>query len=77
MEDAIPLQFVTSGSSATILHVDGRPTEVQRLAELGVACGKPLEVIQGGSPCIVQLDGARLCLRYDKNECHVLVRVGQ
>lgn len=75
MEDAIPLKFVAAGNSATVMHVDGNPDSVQRLAELGVATGRPLEVIQGGSPCIVQLDGVKLCLRYD-TECNVLVRVG-
>ena len=75
MDDAIPLHFVAAGNSATVIHVEGQPEDVQRLAELGVCCGKALEVLQGGSPCIVQLDGSRLCLRYDQ-ECHVLVRVG-
>jgi ferrous iron transport protein A len=76
MGDAIPLQFVAAGKSATVLHVEGEPHEVHRLAELGVRCGQPLQVIQAGSPCIVQLDGSRLCLRYDQ-ECHVLVKVSE
>jgi Fe2+ transport system protein FeoA len=75
MEDAVPLQFVAAGNSAIVLHVEGQPEDVRRLAELGVCRGRPLEVIQGGSPCIVQLDGSRLCLRYD-DDCNVLVRVG-
>lgn len=75
MEDAIPLQFVAAGNSATVVHVEGEPASVQRLAELGVSHGRPLEVIQSGSPCIVQLEGVKLCLRYE-SECSVLVRVG-
>lgn len=75
MEDVIPIQFVAAGNSAVVLHVEGAPGEVQRLAELGVRSGQPLEVIQSGSPCIIQLEGSRLCLRYDQ-ECHVLVKVG-
>ena len=75
MDDAIPLQFVAAGNSAIVLHVEGQPADVQRLAEMGVCCGRPLEVIRGGSHCIVQLDGSRLCLRND-SDCHVLVRVG-
>lgn len=75
MEDAIPIQFVAAGNSATVMHVDGHPESVQRLAELGLSFGRPLEVIQSGSPCIVQLEGVKLCLRYG-NECSVLVRVG-
>jgi len=38
--------------------------------------GKPVEVLQSGTTCIVQLDGARLAFR-DHEGFRVLVRLGE
>jgi hypothetical protein len=38
--------------------------------------GKPVEVLQSGSTCIVKLDGTRLAFR-DHDGFRVLVRLGE
>jgi Fe2+ transport system protein FeoA len=38
---------------------------VCRLAELGLCVGCRLEVLRGGSPCLVQVGDSRLSLRGD------------
>jgi Fe2+ transport system protein FeoA len=43
------------------------------LHELGLRRGAEVEMIQPGSPCIVRLEGHRLCLRGDEL-LNVLVR---
>lgn len=54
-------------------EVHGEPGWVSRLAELGVRIGCRLRVLQGGCPCLLQVDGGRLTLR---PECalQILVR---
>jgi Fe2+ transport system protein FeoA len=51
---------------AEIAQVVGSPEQVRRLEELGVRGGVPLEVVQGGSPCIVRVGGTKLCFRHDE-----------
>jgi Fe2+ transport system protein FeoA len=55
---------------AEISQVLGSPEQVRRLEELGFRDGARLEVVRGGSPCIVRVAGTTLCFRHDE-----LVRV--
>jgi len=75
MPDTFPLQLLASGQRARIDQLVGRPEEIHRLQELGMHVGKPVEVLQGGSTCIVKLDGTRLAFR-DHEGMRVLVRLG-
>ena len=74
MPDTFPLQMLAAGQRARIDQLVGRPDEIHRLQELGMQVGKPVEVLQSGSTCIVKLDGTRLAFR-DHDGFHVLVRV--
>jgi Fe2+ transport system protein FeoA len=76
MPDTLPLQMLAAGQRARIDQLIGRPDEVHRLEELGMRVGKPVEVLQSGTTCIVQLDGARLAFR-DHEGFRVLVRLGE
>jgi Fe2+ transport system protein FeoA len=76
MPDTFPLQMLSVGQRARIDQLLGQPDEVHRLQELGVRVGKPVEVLQGGSTCIVKLDGSRLAFR-DHDGFRVLVRLGE
>lgn len=51
------------GQKARVHSVLGRHEQVRRLEELGFRIGTDLELISHGSPCIVRLDGSRLCIR--------------
>ena len=76
MPDTFPLQMLSAGQLARIDQLLGRPEEVHRLQELGIRVGKPVEVLQSGSTCIVKLDGTRLAFR-DHEGFRVLVRMGE
>jgi Fe2+ transport system protein FeoA len=69
----LPLEMVGSGEWADVAEVQGEPGWVGRMAELGVRVGSRLRVLQGGSPCLLQVGGARLSLRGEA-AMHILVR---
>jgi ferrous iron transport protein A len=56
-----------------VADVAGEPSWVCRLAELGVRVGCQLEMLRGGSPCLIQVGGCRLSLRGDR-ATQILVR---
>ena len=51
----------------------GAPDQVRRLEELGLRAGARLEMIRSGAPCIIRVDGSKLCFRND-DSLRVLVR---
>lgn len=63
MNSLIPLQCCPEGRWVRIEAIDGPPAEVHRLQELGFRRGCRLEVFRCGNPCILQIDGHKLCLR--------------
>ena len=75
MHDLIPLSLLTSGQSAHVDKITGRPDQVHRLEELGLRGGAAIEMVQSGSPCIIRLAGQKLCFRADEL-LRVLVRRG-
>jgi Fe2+ transport system protein FeoA len=69
----MPLDMLRAGEWAEVADVSGQPGWVGRLAELGIRRGSRLQVIQPGSPCLLNVAGCRLCLR--PGECsRILVR---
>jgi ferrous iron transport protein A len=74
MNPALPLEFLRAGEFADVTEVTGEPTWIGRMAELGLRAGSRLQVIQGGSPCLVKVNGSRLCLRGEQ-AMQILVQV--
>ena len=66
MHDLIPLSQLAGGARAAVGAVLGLPDDVRRLEELGLRNGAIVEMVQTGSPCIIRLDGAKLCFRTDE-----------
>jgi ferrous iron transport protein A len=66
----IPISQLQRGEVAEIAQIVGAPDQVRRLEELGLRGGVRLEIVRGGSPCIVRVAGSTLCFRHDE-----LVRV--
>jgi ferrous iron transport protein A len=75
MFDSIPLAMLRPGQLARIDQLMGGEDEVHRLQELGMRVGTTIEMVQSGSPCIVKLDGNKLCFR-STEATSVLVRLG-
>ena len=62
---AIPLAQLLPGQAARICGVHGRPDHVHRLEEFGLRGGVAIRMFQPGNPCIIHLDGNKVCLRAD------------
>ena len=73
MHDLLPLQMLPAGCRGQITQLLGSEDEVHRLQELGMRVGCSIEMIQGGSPCIVKLGNTKLCFR-DNDAFLVLVQ---
>ncbi len=63
LDHLLPLEMLQAGEWADVEDVSGEPEWVGRMAELGVRSGCRLQVLQPGSPCLLQVGGCRLCLR--------------
>ena len=63
MHDVMPLGCLAAGACGEIADVIGRPEYVHRLREMGLRDGVRVEIVQSGSPCILRVDGQRLCFR--------------
>ena len=72
MIDAIPLTMLRRGEVASVQQLVGTPESVRRLHELGIRSGALVEIIRGGSPCIIRIEGTTLCFRHDE-QVRVLV----
>lgn len=73
MLEPIPLEILPAGAAATVEEIVGSADAVVRLEELGFRHGRRIEMVQPGSPCIVRIDGHKLCIR-DGEAFAVLVR---
>lgn len=78
IEDAlslVPLGMLRAGQSGRIGAVTGVGGLAHRLHEMGMRSGAFVQMIRSGSPCIIRIDGHKLCLRADELT-NVLVRMG-
>ena len=59
----LPLHLLPCACPARVAQLVGSPEDVRRLEELGLRPGVVVELISAVSPCIVRLEGSRLCFR--------------
>ncbi|MCE9532983.1 MAG: ferrous iron transport protein A [Planctomycetes bacterium] len=64
-ECLLPLELLQTGEWADVAEINGDPCWVNRMAELGLRAGSRLQVVQDGSPCMLNIEGCKLCLRGD------------
>ena len=69
----LPLDLLRTGEWADVAEVSGEPSWVCRMAELGIRTGSRLQVVQNGTPCMLNVGGCRLCVRGDARS-QILVR---
>jgi Fe2+ transport system protein FeoA len=72
IDSNIPLETLTNGQLATISDLRGGPDQVHRLEELGFRRGTTVEMIQSGRPCVIRVEGSKMCFRRC-DRCNVLV----
>jgi ferrous iron transport protein A len=63
----LPINALRRGEVASISQVVGPPEHIRRLEELGLRSGSRIEIVRGGSPCIIRVDGSTLCFRNDES----------
>jgi ferrous iron transport protein A len=69
----MPLEFLQNGDWADVADITGDSRVVNRIAEMGLAIGSRLRILQQGRPCLLQVGESRLSLRGD-NAMQILVK---
>jgi ferrous iron transport protein A len=69
----VPLELLGRGEWADVADICGEPGWLGRMAALGLRVGSRVQVVQPGRPCLLQIDGCRLCVR-GECELQILVR---
>jgi ferrous iron transport protein A len=54
------------GQWAEVTRIAGEPASVGRMAEIGLHVGSRFRMLRCGSPCLLEVHGARLSLRTDR-----------
>ncbi|MBL9122043.1 MAG: ferrous iron transport protein A [Planctomycetaceae bacterium] len=73
MHDLVPLNLLGAGQSGYVRQILGDEAQVHRLHEMGLHGGQLVEMVQRGVPCIIRLDGSKICFRADEGT-NVLVQ---
>ncbi len=58
-----PLDLLRDGESGEVMDVLGDPEWVSRMNEVGICVGRQVRVLRQGSPCLLEVEGARLSVR--------------
>ncbi len=67
-----PLDLLSDGETGEIAAVMGDPDWISRMTEIGISVGRKVRVLRQGSPCLLEVEGARLSVR-SENTMHILV----
>jgi ferrous iron transport protein A len=65
MREFISLSALRPGQMAEIGDVVGPVAHIRRLQELGLRIGALVQMVRGGTPCILRVEGSTLCFRDD------------
>lgn len=63
MISAVRIQDLKRGEKAMITALVGNESEIARLCAMGIRGGASIELLRRGSPCIIQVEQSRICLR--------------
>ncbi len=70
---AVRIQDLRAGEQATVTSLVGNESEIARLAAMGIRGGASIALLRRGSPCIVQVEQSRICLRPNR-QTQILVQ---
>lgn len=70
----IPLNLLQRGERGVVTTLLGPEDFLQRLRELGLQPGRTVEMLSGGEPCLIRIDGHKVGFRSDARTS-VLVEV--
>jgi Fe2+ transport system protein FeoA len=62
-EGVLSLDMLRPGEWGDIADIAGEPSWVCRMAELGLREGCRVQLLQGGTPCLLRVADCKLCLR--------------
>ena len=65
VDQAVPLESLLAGETARVSRITGRGSDVHRLEEFGLRGGSRIRMFRTGNPCILRVDGGKVCLRSD------------
>lgn len=64
--DPVPVEFLAPNADAVVVEMSGDQQNVHRLEELGIRCGCKLRMLSPGEPCMLAIEGKKMCLRLGK-----------
>lgn len=70
----LPLEMLAPNEGGSVVQIDGDPSLVVRLEEMGLHAGARIRMIRPGSPCILEINRQRFSFRFD-DQATVLVEV--
>ena len=73
VDSLIPIELLEAGELADVDEVSGNGAWIARMAELGIRHGTRLKLLRQGSPCIIEIGGARLSVRGEAGS-HIYTR---
>jgi Fe2+ transport system protein FeoA len=59
----IPVEFLPTDSEGVVVDVAGEMPNVLRLEEMGIRCGCRIRMLAPGEPCLLAIEGKKMCLR--------------
>jgi len=62
----VPIESMESGEKGLVRDVDGSPTLVTRLGEMGLQAGAHVRMVKPGSPCILAVNEQKYSVRFDE-----------
>jgi Fe2+ transport system protein FeoA len=65
--EPVPVEFLAPNSDAVVVEMCGDAQNVHRLEELGIRCGCKLRMLSPGEPCLLAIEGKKMCLRLGKS----------
>jgi Fe2+ transport system protein FeoA len=61
--NAVPVEYLAPEAEGVVVDLCGEEKNVHRLEELGIRCGCKIRMLSPGEPCLLAIEGKKMCLR--------------